>query len=176
MVIHLVPPLPTVSSSQPGSTDGQSLTLPYLALLLVGFTWHPASPSDPVSSYLTLSPLPAFAKAPAGGLLSVALSLGSPPLDVIQHHALWSPDFPLPLKRERPSVLLRPNFIYGSRFKVPGIRSCSTSNLSNVEPPLTLFFLAQYQYPLTMGTDNQLIPPEKGVVKLRWQLHITAET
>jgi len=37
-------------------------------------------------------------KAPAGGLLSVALSLGSPPLDVIQRHALWSPDFPPPLR------------------------------------------------------------------------------
>src|SRR5512136_2527058 len=96
MVIHLGPPLPTASSSQPGSTDGPSLTLPYLALLLVGFTWHPTSPPDPVSSYLTLSPLPPFAEAPVGGLLSVALSLGSPPLDVIQHHTLWSPDFPLP--------------------------------------------------------------------------------
>jgi hypothetical protein len=29
-----------------------------------------------------------------GGLFSVALSLGSPPLDVIQHPALRSPDFP----------------------------------------------------------------------------------
>ena len=90
MTIHLGPPLPAASSSQPGSTGGPPLTLPYLALLLVGFTWHPASPPDPVSSYLTLSPLP----AEAGGLLSVALSLGSPPLDVIQHHTLWSPDFP----------------------------------------------------------------------------------
>jgi hypothetical protein len=76
--------------------DGPSLALPYLALLLVGFTEHPMSPSDLVSSYLTPSPLPADAEAMAGGLLSVALSLGSPPLDVIQHHALWSPDFPLP--------------------------------------------------------------------------------
>ena len=33
-----------------------------------------------------------------GGLFSVALSLGSPPLDVIQHPALRSPDFP-PLAR-----------------------------------------------------------------------------
>jgi hypothetical protein len=31
-----------------------------------------------------------------GGLFSVALSLGSPPLDVIQHPALRSPDFPPP--------------------------------------------------------------------------------
>jgi len=90
MTIHLGLPLPAASSNQPGSTGGPPLTLPYLVLLLVGFTWHPASPSNPVSSYLTLSPLP----AKAGGLLSVALSLGSPPLDVIQHHALWSPDFP----------------------------------------------------------------------------------
>ena len=29
-----------------------------------------------------------------GGLLSVALSIGSPRLGVTQHHALWSPDFP----------------------------------------------------------------------------------
>ena len=58
MTIHLGPPLPTASSNQPGSTDGPSLTLPYLVLLLAGFTWHPTSPPDPVSSYLTLSPLP----------------------------------------------------------------------------------------------------------------------
>lgn len=72
--------------------NGPPFAPPYLALLLVGFTWHQMSPPDPVSSYLTLSPLPAV----TGGLLSVALSLGSPPLDVIQHHALWSPDFPPP--------------------------------------------------------------------------------
>jgi len=99
--------LPAPSSNQPGSTDGPPLTLPYLVLLLVGFTWHPTSPPNPVSSYLTLSPLPPYAKATggeppfnasvsAGGLLSVALSLGLPPLDVIQHPALWSPDFPPP--------------------------------------------------------------------------------
>ncbi len=44
-----------------------------------------------------------------GGLFSVALSLGSPPLDVIQHPALWSPDFPpLAPGEERSSDLLCP--------------------------------------------------------------------
>ena len=84
------------SSSQPGDMDGPPLTPPYLALLLAGFTWHPMSPPDPVSSYLTLSPLP----VETGGLLSVALSLGSPPLVIIQRLALWSPDFPLPDLRQ----------------------------------------------------------------------------
>jgi hypothetical protein len=80
------------SSSQPGGTGGPPLTPPYSALLLAGFTWHPMSPPNPVSSYLTLSPLP----VETGGLLSVALSLGSPPLVVIQRPVLWSPDFPPP--------------------------------------------------------------------------------
>ena len=44
-----------------------------------------------------------------GGLFSVALSLGSPPLGVIQHPALWSPDFPpLASSEERSSDLLCP--------------------------------------------------------------------
>jgi len=90
MIIPLGSPLPVTSSSQPGGTGGPPLTPPYSALLLAGFTWHPVSPPDPVSSYLTLSPLP----VETGGLLSVALSLGSPPLVITQRPALWSPDFP----------------------------------------------------------------------------------
>jgi len=43
-----------------------------------------------------------------GGLFSVALSLGSPPLDVIQHPALWSPDFP-PLARWRRAITSSPS-------------------------------------------------------------------
>src|SRR6266581_2890896 len=39
-------------------------------------------------------PLRAANRAPAGGLLSVALSVGSRPLGVTQHPALWSSDFP----------------------------------------------------------------------------------
>ena len=44
-----------------------------------------------VRSYRTISPLP----AEAGGILSVALAVGSRPPDVIWRSTLWSPDFPL---------------------------------------------------------------------------------
>jgi hypothetical protein len=38
-----------------------------------------------------------------GGLLSVALSVGSPRLGVTQHPALWSPDFPRSFDRDHPT-------------------------------------------------------------------------
>ena len=72
---------------------------PYSALLRMGFAKLPTSPPELVSPYLTLSPLPAFAlRASAGGFLSVALSLGSPPVPVKNHPVLRSPDFPPPVK------------------------------------------------------------------------------
>gem|GEM_PF-6057187 len=46
-----------------------------------------------VSSCLTVPPLPENEDR-SRRFISVALSLGSPPLDVIQHPALWSSDFP----------------------------------------------------------------------------------
>jgi hypothetical protein len=45
---------------------------------------------EAVSSYLAFSPLPAM----AGGIFSVALSLGLPPVAVSDHPALRSSDFP----------------------------------------------------------------------------------
>ncbi len=53
-------------------------------------------------SYRTFSPLPrhaTLANRVRGGMFSVALSLGSPPVGVTDHPALWSPDFPLPSPR-----------------------------------------------------------------------------
>jgi hypothetical protein len=60
-----------------------------------------------VGSYPTLSPLPRRSpKAKAGGLLSVALSLGSPPPDVIRHRISMEPGLSSPaafrLSRVRP--------------------------------------------------------------------------
>ena len=93
-IIPLGPPLPTASSNRTRELrTGRPQALPYLVLLRMGFTELSTSPPKLVSSYLTLSPLPAK-KSHAGGLLSVALSLGSPPVPVKDHPALRSPDFP----------------------------------------------------------------------------------
>ena len=81
--------------------DGPPL-LPYSVLLRVGFTLPRSVTTLAVSSYLTFSPLPSrLAEAQReGGLFSVALSLGSLPVDVIHHTALRSPDFPRPDSQE----------------------------------------------------------------------------
>jgi len=55
---------------------------------------------DAVVSCTTVSPLPDH----SGGLFSVALSRGSPRVDVVHHPALWSPDFP----RRRDAATVRP--------------------------------------------------------------------
>ena len=56
----------------------------------MGFTGTRYVTVPAVSSYLTFPPLP----GQAGRFISVALSLESPPPDVIRHPALRSPDFP----------------------------------------------------------------------------------
>jgi hypothetical protein len=90
---------------RPSSTLRCSATL--LALLQVGFAEPPESPRALVVSYTAVSPLPTVAEATTGGLLSVALSRGSPRVGVTHHPALWSPDFPrrssLPDRRGRPA-------------------------------------------------------------------------
>ncbi len=63
----------------------------------MGFAEPGRSPGLLVSSYLTVSPLPT--SRPAGGLLSVALSLTLRPVGVTHHRAPWSPDFPPALPR-----------------------------------------------------------------------------
>ena len=52
-------------------------------------------------SYRTISPLPVFQRT-IGGVFSVALSLGSPPVAVSHHRTLFCPDFPPYPEVERP--------------------------------------------------------------------------
>jgi hypothetical protein len=81
-----------VSCGLPGSSGGPPSNAPCMTLLQVGFAEPPGSPQALVVSYTTVSPLPSAA-AP-GGLLSVALSRGSPRVGVTHHLALRSPDLP----------------------------------------------------------------------------------
>ena len=92
------------------------LRAPGRASLLFGFCSRRGLPAadvaaDAVRSYRTLSPCPEPCGR-AGGLLSVALSLGLPPPDVIRRRVRWSPDFP-PLRKRRPSGRLADDGIWG---------------------------------------------------------------
>src|SRR4249920_1327132 len=102
-IIHLGLPLPTASCGLPASIGRAALDrsrreplVPLLTLLRVGFTEPPQSPAALVVSYTAVSPLPPGGPkpGPGGGLLSVALSRGSPRVGVTDHPALRSPDLP----------------------------------------------------------------------------------
>ena len=109
-IIYLGRRLPDASSGLPGGGASElpagaasELIAPFL---LSGLAPDGVYLSQPVtwllvSSYLAISPLPV-----AGRYVSVALSLGLPPLDVIQHPALWSSDFPQTAENPPAIVLL----------------------------------------------------------------------
>ncbi len=103
--IHLGLSLPTASCGLPASIGRAALERlrgkprpeappSLLTLLRVGFTEPPESPPALVVSYTTVSPLPLVRCRSRGGLLSVALSRGSPRVGVTDHPALRSPDLP----------------------------------------------------------------------------------
>ena len=83
--------LPPPQAAYPGISDGQPSNIPLFGLAPGGV--YQASPVTRTAGALlphrfTLTP------TQRGGLFSVALSRGSPLVDVIHHPALWSPDFP----------------------------------------------------------------------------------
>jgi len=76
---------------------GHALMGPYLVLLRVGFSiavecCHLRGALLP--HHFNLTGFPVRKPRRLGGILSVALSVGSRRPDVIWHFALWSPDFP----------------------------------------------------------------------------------
>ncbi len=83
---------PAALATQPGRFSGQLHTFPIWSCSGWGLPSRPVT-RPLVRSYRTVASLPA--REPAV-FISVALALRSPSLDVIQHPALWSPDFPRP--------------------------------------------------------------------------------
>lgn len=71
--------------------------MPSLFDLAPGGVYHAGPVAGPaVRSYRTLSALPGTRKGPPGGLLSVALSLGSPPPGVTRHRHSLEPGLSSP--------------------------------------------------------------------------------
>ena len=97
-VIYLGRPLLEGSSDQPGDGPGALLS-PYLILLRMGFARPPVhtGAGELLPRHFTL-----ILPFPEGRYVSVALSVGFPHLDVIQHPARRSSDFPHRLAPARP--------------------------------------------------------------------------
>ena len=102
--------LPAASSNQPGRPAWKRAWRKRLSSL---FGFAPGGvyravriTASAVRSYRTLSPLPVKVEDLPGGLLSVALSLGSPPPDVIRHRASMEPGLSSP--GAKPGAAARP--------------------------------------------------------------------
>ena len=103
MAIHLGRPLPDASRDRPGRRRGNTpgplarACRPYLVLLPVGFALPPPLPAMRCALTAPFHPYRGRAEAPSrGGILSVALSLGSPPPDVIRHRTSMEPGLSSP--------------------------------------------------------------------------------
>src|SRR5204862_7571711 len=95
MIICLGRPSPDASCDRPWGDGGAGHTPPPLCGLAPGGVYRAGLVTETAGALLPHRfTLARCARAPAGGLLSVALSVGSRPLGVTQHLALWSSDFP----------------------------------------------------------------------------------
>jgi hypothetical protein len=96
VIICLGPTLPAASSDLPESHAKRAAS-PLLFGLSPGGVYQAAAVAGGTGELLPR--LFTLTSGTGGGVFSVALSLGSPPLGVTQHPALWSPDFPRALAR-----------------------------------------------------------------------------
>ena len=112
MAIHLGRPLPDASRDRPEqrreNTPRPKTCRSYLVLLPVGFAVPPLLPEARCALTAPFHPYPARKSLPGpGGLLSVALSLGSPPPAVNRHRVSVEPGLSSPAepegRRRRPS-------------------------------------------------------------------------
>jgi len=119
MAIPLGRPLPDASRDQPGrraKTPVATARLPrrrarpYSVLLPVGFTVPRPSPAARCALTAPFHPCPRAVSGRAGGLLSVALSLGSPPPGVTRHRVSVEPGLSSPGTAEAgPGAAIRPS-------------------------------------------------------------------
>src|SRR5438445_11228972 len=96
MAICLRRRLPGASSDRYPRARRAASSPSYLVLLRAGFAWpagHPAA-GGLLPHHFTLTDSGPPETIAASGVISVALSFGSPRLGVTQRPALWSPDFP----------------------------------------------------------------------------------
>jgi len=108
-IIYLAPQLPTASSEQPEHTRPRAAShlIASQAPNQDGVLFVLAPGGVYLATQVTLRSgglLPhrfTLTKQLPSGLLSVALSLALRPVDVIDHLALWSPDFPLGIAAQR---------------------------------------------------------------------------
>ena len=106
-----------VRATRAAQSEDLSRLLPYLVLLQAGFAVPPSVATGAVRSYRTLSPLPApIAGGRLGGLLSVALSVGSRPPGVTWRLALGARTF-LHACAQRLSGRLRRAMVEAARDK-----------------------------------------------------------
>src|SRR5690554_997922 len=101
MAIHLGRPSPNASRDLPGqqreNAPGLETHCPYSVLLPVGFTVPSPLPATRCALTAPFHPY----RPEAGGLLSVALSLGSPPPGVTRHRVLVEPGLSSPVNARR---------------------------------------------------------------------------
>ncbi len=110
MAIHLGRPSPNASCNQPEwwcenppADNAEAPGRPFLLGFAPGGVYHASRIAEgPVRSYRTLSPFPTGLRC-VGGLLSVALSLGSPPPDVIWHRVSVEPGLSSPVVNNKGS-------------------------------------------------------------------------
>ncbi len=108
MVIHLGLMFPLTSSGYLGTRRARLRMSPILPCS----RWGLPSPISHLMGWCAFTaPFHLYNVLRRCSLLSVALSIASPLLGVIQHPALWSPDFPHPVFGTRPSTQLK-SFYY----------------------------------------------------------------
>ena len=125
---------------------GRDRLLPYLVLLQAGFAVPPSVATGAVRSYRTLSPLPPPLQG-VGGLLSVALSVGSRPPGVTWRLALGARTF-LHACAQRLPGRLRPRWWWVPGEKTRGKSAPQQTSLAVLRRSVSPAFFSRHRVEL----------------------------